>query len=68
MSPGPHDRACSFRGSGQIEQVRPLGVIELEGTGDGIQHAGRGSGEGASFEFRVVLDAHAGQRGDLAPA
>ena len=54
--------------SGEVEQVGPFGVVELQGAGEGVEHAGRDAGEGAAFELGVVLDAHPGQRGDLAAA
>jgi len=46
---------------GQVEQVGPLGVVELEGAGDRVQHARRDPSQGASLELGVVLDAHPGQ-------
>jgi hypothetical protein len=51
---------------GETEQMGAFGVVELQGAGDRVENAGRDSGEGAAFELRVVLHAHAGQRGDLA--
>jgi hypothetical protein len=53
---------------GEVDQVRAFGVVELQGAGDRVEHAGRHSGQGAAFELRVVLDAHAGQYGDLGAA
>jgi hypothetical protein len=52
----------------QAHQVGALGVVELQGAGDGLEHAGRDAGELAALELGVVLDAHPGQRGDLAAA
>lgn len=43
----------------------PLGVVELEGACDRVEHAGRHPGQAAAFELGVVLHAHPGQRGDL---
>ena len=43
-----------------------FGVVELQGAGERVEDAGGDSGEGAAFELGVVLDAHPGQRGDLA--
>ena len=51
---------------GEAQQVGAFGVVELESAGERVQHAGRDTGEGAAFEFGVVLHAHAGQAGDLA--
>jgi hypothetical protein len=48
--------------------VGPLGVIELQGAGDGVQDTSRDSGKGTSLQLRVVLDAHPGQGSDLAAA
>jgi hypothetical protein len=36
---GTFDRARSACGSREIEQVRPLGVIETKGPGDGVKDA-----------------------------
>ena len=63
---GAASARCCRCGAGQIEQVRPLGVIELERPGDRVKHAGRHPGQGAPLQLRVVLDAHPGQRRDLA--
>jgi hypothetical protein len=52
----------------EVEQVGPFGVVELEGSGDRVEHGGRDAGEGAAFQFGVVLDAHPGECGDLAAA
>jgi hypothetical protein len=49
---------------GQVEQMRPLGVVELEGAGDGVQDTSRDPGQGASLQLGVILDAHPGQGGD----
>src|SRR2546428_12290780 len=65
-APGSCDRAGAVRGSGEVDQVRPLGVVELDGAGDGVEDTGRHPGEGAAFELGV--DAHAGQRSDFAAA
>ena len=51
---------------GEAEQVGAFGVVELQGAGERVEHAGGDSGQGAAFELGVVLHAHAGQRGDLA--
>ena len=45
-----------------------LGVVELERAGQCLQHALRGAAHVAAFQARVVLDAHAGQYGDLLAA
>ena len=49
----------------QMQEMCPLGVVEAQGAGDRVEHAGRDPGQAAPFEFGVVLHAHPGQRGDL---
>jgi hypothetical protein len=39
-APGPHQRAAAVGGVGQVEQVGPLGVVELEGAGDRVEDGG----------------------------
>jgi hypothetical protein len=51
-----------------MEQVGPFGVVELKGAGDGVEHGCADPGQGAALELGVVLDADAGQCGDLAAA
>jgi hypothetical protein len=53
---------------GEVEQMCPFGVVELEGAGDRVEDGRGGAGEGAAFQFGVVLDAHVGECGDLAAA
>jgi len=49
-------------------EVRALGVVELEGSADALEH-GFGDADGvAAFEADVVLDAHAGEQRDLLAA
>lgn len=55
-------------GLGQVQEVRALGVVQLERAGDGFEDGGGDAGEVAAFEFGVVLDADVGQGCDLAPA
>jgi hypothetical protein len=45
-----------------------LGVVELERVGERVKHAVRHAGGVAALQTLVVLDAHAGQRGDSARA
>ena len=65
---GSHAGAGAVGGVGEVEQVGPFGVVELEGAGDRVEHGGGDAGEGAAFELGVVLDADPGQGGDLAAA
>ena len=53
---------------GEVEQVGPFGVVELQGAGDGVQHRGGDARDRAAFEFGVVLHADSGEGGDLAAA
>ena len=52
-------------GAGEVEEVGALGVVELQRPGQCLQHALGGAAHVAAFQARVVLDAHAGQDGDL---
>ena len=45
-----------------------LGVIELEGAGEGLEDAVGDAGRVAAFELGVIGDADAGERGDLLAA
>ena len=53
---------------GEVEQVRALGVVELEGTGEGVEHGGGDAADGAALQLGVVLHADPGEGGDLAAA
>jgi hypothetical protein len=50
---------------GEVEQVGPFGVVELEGASDRVEDGGGDAGESAAFQLRVVLDADPGEGGDL---
>jgi hypothetical protein len=52
-------------GAGQVEQVLPLGVVELECAGDRVEDAVGGPADVPAFQPRVVVHADAGERGDL---
>ena len=45
-----------------------LGVVELQGAGEGIEDAGGRATEGAALELGVVLHTHSGQGGHLTAA
>src|SRR5437016_4184084 len=64
----PHDGAGPVGGTRQVEQVRPFGVVELEGARDRVEDGGGDTGKGAAFELGEVLDAHPRERGNLAAA
>ena len=56
------------RGAGQVEQVRPFRFVEPQGPGQRVQHALGHAWRVASLKPGVVLDADAGQDGDLSAA
>ena len=43
----------------------PLGLVELEGAGDGVEHAVGGALDVAALELGVIVDADAREVGDL---
>lgn len=45
---------------GEVVQVRGLGVVEVEGAGEGVEDAVRDAGQVAAFKAGVVVDAHPG--------
>jgi hypothetical protein len=55
-------------GTGQVEQVGPLCLIELQRIGECFQHAFRHPVEVAAFQPGVVVDAHPGEQRNLLPA
>ena len=55
-------------GPGQVEQVRPLGLIQLQRADQRVQHRLRDAAQIAPLQPGVVLDADPGQLGDLRPA
>jgi hypothetical protein len=50
----------------QPKQVDPFCVVEPQGAGQGIEHAGRHPSQGAALQPGVVLHTHPGQLRDLA--
>jgi hypothetical protein len=64
----PQDGVAAVGLVGEAEQVGAFGVVELQGAGEGVEHAGRDTGQRAALELCVVLHAHSGQRRDLATA
>ena len=54
---------CGVGGAGQVVQMCLFGLVELQGAGDGVQHAVGDSGEVAAFQVGVVVVADPGQHG-----
>ncbi len=63
--PAPQQRRC---GAGQVEQVRALGLIQLQGAGECVKDGVGGAAGVAAFQAGVVVDAEPGQQRDLLPA
>jgi len=55
-------------GPDEVEQVRALGVVELQSSRDAVEHLVGGSRDLPPFQAVVVVDADAGQQGDLLAA
>ena len=55
-------------GAGEVEEVRALGVVELERPRQRLEHALGDAAHVAALQAGVVRDAHAGQDGDLLAA
>ena len=53
---------------GQVEQMDPLGLVELQRGGQGVEDALGDPAEIAPLEPDVVVDADPGEQGDLLPA
>ena len=54
--------------AGEIEEVRPLGVVELQRARKRLEDALGDTRRAASLEPRVVIDADPGQQRDFLPA
>jgi len=55
-------------GTGEVEQVHALGLVEPEPTGERVEHAVGDAAQVAALHLRVVVDAHAGEHGGLLAA
>lgn len=64
----PGAGGSGVRRAGQRVQMVALGVVQAQGTCDGVQDAVGDAAEVSAFQACVVLDAHACQHRDLAPA
>jgi hypothetical protein len=49
----------------EVEEVGALGVVKLECLGEGFDHDLGGTCDVPALQPPVVVDAHAGERGDL---
>ena len=56
------------RGAGEVEEMGVLGVVELERAGERFEHAVRDAADVPALQALVVVNADAGQRGDLLAA
>ena len=54
-----------IRRAREVEQVRRLGLVELQGAGERVEHAVGDAGQIAPLESRVVVDADAGEQRHL---
>ena len=61
-------RGGRLRGAGEVEQVRALGLVELQRAGERLEHALGDAAHVAALEARVVRDADAGEHRDLLAA
>ena len=64
----PHGSGAGAGRAGEVEQVGVLGVVELQGTGDGLQHAVGRAAQIALLQPGVVVGADPGELGDLLAA
>ena len=61
-------RGRRVRGAGEVEEVGAFGVVELQRTGERLEHGLGDAASVAALEARVVLDADAGEHRDLLAA
>ena len=54
-------------GAGQVEQVQPFGLVQLQGPGDRVQHIVRDAGDVALLQADVPVGGHPGQDRHLFP-
>ena len=52
-------------GAGQVEQVGAFGLVKLERARDAVQDGAGCAGQVSSLHVDVVVDANAGEQGDL---
>ena len=58
-------RAGGMGGASKVEEVSALGVVELERSGQRLQHAFGDAAQVSAFQAGVVRNADAGQDSDL---
>jgi hypothetical protein len=54
--------------TGQVEQMEPFGLVELQGSRDGFKHAVGDSGQVAFLQPGVVVGADPGEHRDFLAA
>ena len=57
--------AHGLGGAGEVEQVLPLGVVELQGTGDGVEDVVGHAADVALLQADIPVGADPGEHGDL---
>ena len=57
--------AAGVGGAGEVEQVGPFGLVELQRAGEGLEHGLGDAGEVPALEAGVVVGADAGEQGDF---
>jgi hypothetical protein len=58
---GPPRPGRGGGGAGQVEQMRPLGLVQLQGAGEGMQDAVRDPTQVAPLHLGVAVDVHPSQ-------
>jgi hypothetical protein len=66
--PPARRRGEGLCGAGEVEEVRALGVVQPQRSGDRVEDALRCPGELAALQAGVVRNAHAGEDRDLLAA
>ena len=59
---------CGVGGAGEVEEVHPVGLVELQRSGDPVEDVLGDAPHVAAFQSHVVLGADAGEHGDLLAA
>ena len=64
----PHPGAGAVGGVGEVEEVGALGIVELQGSGERVEHRCRNPAERTALQLGVVLDADTRQGSHLTAA